>query len=262
MPSAQHLSNGRVASYHDNSCHGDDAFVTRELDRCRALDAVLDGATGRGGKYASRYVADALRDVAIAGLDDLIHLLQRTNEALFRRGKGSFLLTTLSVTLKLGDDLHIVSVGDSPVLLIRGGEMIALTAAARGSLPRGMTKVLGHSHQLSYAARQITLQAWDRLVLATDGITDNVAPTELASLVQEARSPEAAVAALHGLLGEKRRGNRGRIDDYSGFIRDDTTALIRYIGQSDDHQSASAPERLNPIRMGCYGCHGKANVDG
>ena len=243
MPSEQHLSNGRVASYHDNSCHGDDAFVTRELDHCRALDAVLDGATGRGGKYASRYVAESLRDAAIEGLDDLIYLLQRTNEALFQRGKGGFLLTTLSVVLKLGDDLHIVSVGDSPILLVRDGEMVALTAAAKGSIPHGMTTVLGHSHKLSYAARQITLQACDRLVLATDGITDNIAPTELASLVREARSPEAAVAALHSLLAEKRRGNRGRIDDFSGFIRDDTTAIIRYIGRSDEHQSAIAPER-------------------
>jgi serine/threonine protein phosphatase PrpC len=108
-----------------------------------------------------------------------------------------------------------------------------------------MTKVLGRSQKLFYSARQITLQAWDRLVLATDGITDNIAPTELASLVQEARSPEAAVAALHNLLGEKRRGNRGRIDEHSGFLRDDTTAIMRYIGPSDDHHTSVAPERLN-----------------
>jgi serine/threonine protein phosphatase PrpC len=97
-----------------------------------------------------------------------------------------------------------------------------------------MTKVLGHSEKLSYAARHLTLRAWDRLVLATDGITDNIAPTELAALVQEARSPEAAIAALRTLLGEKRRGNRGRIGDHGGFLRDDTTAIIRYIGPSDD----------------------------
>ena len=234
MPSNQHLANGRVASYHDNSCHGDDAFVTRALDHCRALDAVLDGTTGRGGKYASRYVADSLRDATIERPDDLVDLLETTNRSLFQRGKGSFLLTTLSAALKLGCDLHVVSVGDSPVFLVRDGELVALTAAAEGPTPHGMTKVLGHSEKLSYAARHLTLRAWDRLVLATDGITDNIAPTELAALVQEARSPEAAVAALRTLLGEKRRGNRGRIGDHGGFLRDDTTAIIRYIGPSDD----------------------------
>jgi serine/threonine protein phosphatase PrpC len=245
MPPDQHLPNGRVASYHDNSCHGDDAFITREFDHCRALDAVLDGTTGRGGKYASRYVASSLREAAIERLDDLVSLLEMTNRALFQRGRGSFLLTTLSVALKLGDDLHVVSVGDSPVFLVRDRKMVVLTRATEGATPRGMTKVLGRSQTLFYAARQITLQAWDRLVLATDGITDNIAPTELASLVQEARSPEAAVAALHHLLGEKRRGNRGRIDEHSGFLRDDTTAIIRYIGPSDDHHTPVAPERLN-----------------
>jgi serine/threonine protein phosphatase PrpC len=248
MPAEQYLANGRVASYHDNSCHGDDAFVTRALDHCRALDAVLDGTTGRGGKYASRYVADSLREAAIERLDDVLSLLEMTNRALFQRGKGSFLLTTLSVALKLGDDLHVVSAGDSPVFLVRDGAMVVLTRAAEGLTPRGMTKVLGCSQKLFYSARQIALRAWDRLVLATDGITDNIAPAELASLVQEAPSPEAAVATLHNLLDEKRRGNRGRIDDHSGFLKDDTTAIIRYIGSSDDQD---APERLNHLRLRC-----------
>ena len=46
----------KLSVYHDNSCHGEDAYVTRELPQQIVLDAVLDGATGRGGADASTFV--------------------------------------------------------------------------------------------------------------------------------------------------------------------------------------------------------------
>jgi hypothetical protein len=79
----------------------------------------------------------------------------------------------------------------------------------------------------------VTLQAQDRVVLVTDGIIENVAPSELAMLISRASSPEEAVSAVRQLLDEKQRENRGRVDERGNFRHDDATALVRYIGLSD-----------------------------
>jgi serine/threonine protein phosphatase PrpC len=232
MPSHSDLPNGYAAAYHDNSYHGEDTYVIRELSRHNALDAVLDGATGRGGADASGYVAGVLQEATIETVEALTTLLEVANKRLFQRGKGRFFLTTASVALKLGPTLHVVSVGDSPVFLIRGRDIAPLTPSAKGHMFPGMVHALGHRERLPYKATCISLRAQDRLVLATDGLIENIAPSELAPLIDEAPSPEAAVSALRQLLCAKKRENRGRSDDRSGFRCDDATAIIRYIGLS------------------------------
>ena len=206
--------------------------MIRELNPQIVLDAVLDGATARGGADASGYAAAALKGAMVETIDALTTLLEVANAQLFQRGKGRFFLTTVSVALKIGPTLHVVSVGDSPVFLIRDRDIVPLTPMAKGHTFVGMTTALGHHERLSYKATSISLQPRDRLVLATDGLIDNVAPSELVALTDHAPSPEAAVLALQQLLCEKKRANRGRIDDRSGFRRDDATAIIRYIGLS------------------------------
>jgi serine/threonine protein phosphatase PrpC len=233
LPSHSSLLNGRAGAYHDNSCHGEDAFVTRELNPYLALDAVLDGATGRGGLEASSYVAQVLAEAKVESVDELTALLDRANRELFRRGRGRFFLTTISAALKIGQELHVLSVGDSPVLLIRGGDIIPLTPAAKGRTFLGLANALGRHEKLSYKAASTSLQAQDRLVLVTDGIIENVAPSELVILLGHASSPEEAVSALRQHLYEKQQENRGRVDDRSSFRRDDATALVRYIGLGD-----------------------------
>jgi len=231
MP-VQSIHNGQVAFYHDNSVHGEDAFVVRELNGATVLDAVLDGATSHGGKYACSFVADALQDAPIESLHDLVGVLETANRNLFQRGRGGFLLTTLSATLKAADALHVVSIGDSPVYLIRDGDAVGLTTAARGPTPPGIANALGRYEKLSYRMRRVTLRSQDRLVLATDGLTDNVSAPELAWVLQRTASPQEAVAALQELLDEKKRRNQGRADDRGGFTVDDTTAIIRYFSSS------------------------------
>jgi serine/threonine protein phosphatase PrpC len=248
MPSHSYLPNGRAAVYQDNSCHGEDAFVTREVNGDTAIDAVLDGATARGGSDASAYAAELLRETPVESVEDLTAILDRANRQLFRRGRGRFFLTTVSVALKIGHELHVLSVGDSPVLLIRGGDTVALTPAAKGRPFLGMTNMLGRHERLSYKAACACLQAQDRLVLATDGIIENMAPSELAALVCRAPSPEEAVTALQRLLLEKKQENKGRIDDRSGFRRDDATALIRYIGLGDLSEASGASHAPAALR--------------
>jgi serine/threonine protein phosphatase PrpC len=228
--------------FQDNSYHGEDAYVTRELNDHITLDAVFDGATGRGGADASGYAAKALQEATIETVDSLTSFLDIANQRLFQRGRGRFFLTTASVALKIGSTLHVVNVGDSPVFLIRGHDIIPLTGTAQGATFLGIANALGRHDKLAYKATSISLEADDRLILATDGLIENAAPSELVALVDAAPSPEQAVAAVRQLLSEKKHANKGRVDDPSGFRRDDATAIIRYIGLAPSQDAASAPE--------------------
>jgi serine/threonine protein phosphatase PrpC len=230
MPTHSDLPNGSAGVFQDNSFHGEDAYITRELSRHIAIDAVFDGATGRGGADASGYAAKALQEATVDTIDGLTMLLDMTNQRLYQRGRGRFFLTTASVTLKIGSTLHVLNVGDSPVFLIRGHDITPLTGTAQRATFLGIANALGRHEKLSYKATSVSLEAEDRLVLATDGLIENVAPSELVALIDAERSPEQAVVALRQLFGEKKQGNKGRVDDSSGFRRDDATAIIRYIG--------------------------------
>jgi serine/threonine protein phosphatase PrpC len=247
MQSPGYLLNGRAAAYQDNSWHGEDAFVSRELGCAIALDAVLDGATARGGGEASRHAAEMLRSATVETVEELAILLEVANRELFQRGKGRFFLTTASVGLKIGQELHVLSVGDSPALLIRESGVMPLTPTAQGRTFPGITNALGRHENLSYKAVHISLQARDRLVLATDGLIDNVAPSELVALVDHAPSPEQAVAVLRQLLCQKKRHNKGRVDEHTGFRRDDATAIIRYFGLSTDQEASGSPARSSLV---------------
>jgi serine/threonine protein phosphatase PrpC len=242
MPSHNDQPNGYAAVFQDNSYHGEDAYVTRELNRHIALDAVFDGATGRGGADASGFAAKALQEATVETVDGLVTLLDVTNQRLFQRGRGRFFLTTVSAALKVGSTLHVLNVGDSPVFLIRGRDIMPVTGRVQGVTFLGIANSLGRHEKLSYKATSINLEAGDRLVLATDGLIENVAPSELAALVDAAPSPEQAVAAVRQLLCEKKQTNKGRVDEASEFRRDDATAIIRYIGLVPSQEASGSPE--------------------
>jgi serine/threonine protein phosphatase PrpC len=241
MPSHSDLPNGYAAVFQDNSFHGEDAYVIRELDHHLALDAVFDGATGRGGGEASGYAANVLREATVETFDALTTLIDVANQRLFQRGRGRFFLTTAALALKIGSTLHVLNVGDSPVFLIRGRDIVPLMGTARGATFLGVANALGRHEKLSYKVTSIGLEAEDRLVLATDGLIENVAPSELLAVVDAAPSPEEAVATLRQLFCEKKRGNKGRVDDSSGFRRDDATAIIRYIGLAPSQEASGSP---------------------
>jgi serine/threonine protein phosphatase PrpC len=231
MPTHSDLPNGDAAVFQDNSYHGEDAYLTRELTAHMALDAVFDGATGRGGADASGFASKTLQESTVDTVDAVTALLNMMNQRLFQRGRGRFFLTTASVTLKVGSTLHVLNVGDSPIFLIRGHDIIPLIGAAQGATFLGIANALGRHEKLSFKATTIGLEAGDRLVLATDGLIDNVAPSELMAVVELAPSAEQAVAALRQVLDEKKQRDKGRVDDTSGFRRDDATAIFRYIGR-------------------------------
>src|SRR5262245_29781797 len=162
-----------VAILHDNDGHGEDNYVVRTLNDNLCLDAVMDGVTGRRGWEASQTLADALAVAPIASSADLLAVLEDVNQQLYRRGLGHFLLTTVSAALYCDSTLHIVGAGDSPLVLIRPDTYQLFASRTSGFSPIGPMRAIGISKQLGTLYRaEVTLAPGDRIVLATDGLSD------------------------------------------------------------------------------------------
>ena len=162
-----------VATLHDNSSHGEDAFLVRDLGNNSFLDVVLDGVTGHGGGDASQSVLEALTNASITSAEDVVAAVAEQNEEFFQVGGGRFLLTTISATLFLDGVLYLLSAGDSPIYHISSDSFQQLGGRFGGLLPPGATKVVGASQELSLSRREITVEPGDRLVLATDAATQS-----------------------------------------------------------------------------------------
>ncbi len=224
------IGNGTVAYYQDNSAHGEDTFVIRDLGDTSSLDAVLDGVSRCEGAYASNFTAQLLRDTPIRSVDDAVGALSQANSSLFQSGRGRNLLTTASLALKLGDHLHVINVGDSPVYLVRDGKATELTSIVSSALLLGaMSTAVGLGETFAYEHKSVTLRPGDGLVLATDGLINNVFPEEVAQIVAAAATPQDAVLAIQVLVAEKRRRHQGRNDSYGTFHEDDQTAIFRFL---------------------------------
>jgi serine/threonine protein phosphatase PrpC len=218
-----------VATLQDNSIHGDDSFLTRDLGGSAFLDVVMDGVTGCGGEEASRSVRDALAEVSVSSPDDILKMLERINAEFFQVGGGRYLLTTISAALYLNGRLDVISAGDSPVFLFRPGSTQQLAGRVGGFLRASAAKPIGSGPQLASLTRvEAQVEPGARLVLATDGLSDNIQREELGELIRWATSPPEAAGNIDQTIAALLR--EGRVPAQLGgrFRHDDRTAIIRF----------------------------------
>ena len=213
-----------VAILYDNDGHGEDRYVVRTLNDKAFLDAVMDGVTGRRGWEASQALADALAVAPLTSPADLLAVPEEVNQQLYRRGWGRFLLTTLAAALYCDGTLYIMGAGDSPIVLIRSDTSQLLSSRTSGFSPVGPARAIGMSKQLGNLYRaEVTIEPGNRVVLATDGVTDTVTRGELVDLVRAAVSPAEAVQQLHTVLATRhaaaQSGSAGRRDDWTAIVR-------------------------------------------
>lgn len=216
----------------DNSTHGEDSFLVRDLGGGNFLDVVLDGVTGHGGGEASQGVAAALETASITSTGDLIAVLEDQNAEFFQVGGGRFLLTTITVALMLDGKVHVIHAGDSPCYHIQTDSFQQLAGRIGGLLRPGANKVLGSSEELSLSSVEITVAAGDRLLLATDGISDNVPTAELVQAVRDAASPGQAASRIESMVAT--RLEHGLVPEQLGgrYRHDDQTAILRFFDSS------------------------------
>ncbi len=222
------MENGDYAVYFKNSKHGEDNYLSRLLSSESIVDAVFDGVSTAGeGSKASLTLRTYLLNAEINKPTDVKNLLTGANINLSNQFMGKA-LTTATVALKIEDRLYVFNVGDSPAYIFRNGKAIELTTS--DSLPENpsvISQSMGIEDKLDIHRKQFKLRQNDRLVLATDGITDNISPDELYEcVIKNARNPDVVVNRLESLLLYKKRANIGHV--YNFFKNDDQTAIIRF----------------------------------
>jgi protein phosphatase len=199
------------------------------------LFIVADGMGGhRAGKEASALAVETIEEFVLNTLKWFFHLkgteehkvlsefqtgLRQADDRLFAeaaqhpefRGMG----TTLTMAYSLDTDLFVVHVGDSRCYLFRAGEMHQLTQdhtlvaemARRGMLNPAeaaghrlrhvITNVVGgHQAGVQVEAHKLGLEAGDRLLLCTDGLTGMLSVERIRDILQTEPQPREACTQL------------------------------------------------------------------
>ena len=213
----------------DNSAHGEDNLLTRDLGNGDFLDVVMDGVTGHGGAEASRELAEALEQSPAESIDDIASTVTDVNREFFGVGGGRFLLTTVSAALYRGGRLYVSAAGDSPILLVTPESHERLCGRLGGFLHVGVARAVGAAAELGQMVQKdVDIEPGVRLVLATDGVTDNMDVDELADIVRTSATPEEATGRIEEIIAG--RLVEGRVPERLGvrFRRDDRTAIVRF----------------------------------
>ncbi|MDR9391857.1 MAG: protein phosphatase 2C domain-containing protein, partial [Trueperaceae bacterium] len=236
----------------------------------RALVAVADGIGGHdAGEVASRTAVETVRErlargrgpapVAMArAVADADRAVRRAQGAApGREGMG----TTLSLVWIDGDVAVLAHVGDTRAYLLRGGRVERLTddhslvaeRVRQGLLSEGeaaghrlrnvITNALGADAPLRIDVGHVPLEAGDRLVVASDGVTTLLDEGTLADLA--AGPPEAAVEAI--LDAADARGSADNVTVALAVVHRVRAGVRRYaLPAAEDAAAPAEPGGASP----------------
>lgn len=205
----------------------EDAFVVGA--RCAA---VADGIGGAPGGEVASQIAVSLVDAAFTGRssDELEAGARAANRAIWNRANSRPMLagmgTTLAAIALVGDDLVTVNVGDSRVCMVRDGSLSRVTEdhtvvaelVLRGELEERdardhdhfgvLTRALGAGPDVEIDVATCPARVGDRVLVASDGLFNELVDTEICDRLTTREGPDAAVGALMELaLGRGARDN-------------------------------------------------------
>jgi serine/threonine protein phosphatase PrpC len=217
--------------------NNEDRYV---VDLERHLFLVADGMGGQDrGEQASGLAAEIIPQVVqdrLAAQEQAPEALQKAlaaaNEAIIDAGRtqpeGRRMGTTAVCALQVADRVYVAGLGDSRAYLIRGGKVEQLTVdhsvaqalVACGALSpeearnspyqHVLHKFLGCAGMMEGAeVRPFTPQAGDRLLLASDGLTNHV--TDQDFLEGPSRFPDPQDWADHLVKSALERGSRDNV---------------------------------------------------
>ena len=216
-------------TFQDNTTHGEDSFLVRDLGGDNYLDVVLDGVTGHGGGEASRGVAGALGDAPMGSVEDLLGVIEEQNSEFYQVGGGRFLLTTITAVLCLDGSTHVVHAGDSPFYLVKTDSHQQISGRIGGLMRPGSTKVIGSAESLDMNVVEVFPDTGDRILLATDGVSDNLSVGELVETIRAGKSPQEVITSIENMIKERLEG--GTVPHQMGgrYRHDDQTGIIRFL---------------------------------
>jgi serine/threonine protein phosphatase PrpC len=219
----------------------EDAAAILPIDGSRVLLVVADGAGGQASaSTASRLAVESIAEAVVAGLDDGVQLreavlrgFEKANEAILERGTGA--ASTLAVAAIDGTGFRSFHVGDSLILVTgqRGKHKFETLAhspvgyaleagvideheAMQHEERHLVSNMLGMPGMRIDMGPAVDLALRDTLVLATDGISDNLYPDEIVEIVRKGPLVKQA-GRMRDLVGERmtapREGVPSKPDD-------------------------------------------------
>ncbi|MDP9417147.1 MAG: serine/threonine-protein phosphatase, partial [Actinomycetota bacterium] len=170
---------------------------------------------GLGASMLSTLAIAALRNARRTGLD-LVDQVRLADNVLWRQYGGDQFVTLFALELRHDGVGRFVSAGHPSAVLVRDGRPGPLDLAPQ--LPLGMFE------RSEYAEQRVELEPGDRLVLATDGVTE--ARSVSGDVFGDARLEGALMATLTAVPGEVTRQVMRILQDFqSDEPRDDATLV-------------------------------------
>lgn len=200
------------------------------------LFAVADGVGGhQAGEVASQTSVETLLRTFMEGdhtTDALISAVEAANQAVWQLAQGSrekrgmgTTLTALALVQEGGEEqLALVNVGDSRAYLLQQGELIQLTedhslveelvrdgkltpAEAQVHPQRSIiTRALGMEPAIEVDSWEIIPYTGDRILLCSDGLTNELSDERIASTLRQLADPKEAA---HDLVRQARAAGGG-----------------------------------------------------
>jgi serine/threonine protein phosphatase PrpC len=199
--------------------NNEDCFV---VDREHNLFLVADGMGGQDrGEQASNLAAEIIPRVVqdrLAAREDISravqHALAEANQAIVQAGRGQpegrRMGTTAVLAVRQADRMYVAGLGDSRAYLVRGDRVEQLTVdhsvaqaleasgtltaeqARRSPWQHVLYKFLGCAEMAEGAdVRPFTPEAGDRLLLASDGLTNFITDDDLREGARRFSDPQA-----------------------------------------------------------------------
>src|SRR5919205_802967 len=201
--------------------NNEDALLVGD-GRDETLFAVAAGIGGlEAGEVASRIAVDVLKELEPGGSFEAA--IREANRRILAVGRGDERLSGMGTTIvavRFGGTheepvAQIAHVGDSRAYLLRGGEMKPLTEdhslvaelVRSGDLTRDqaaehpqknlITRALGAEEEVDVDTTVLPVEAGDRILLCSDGLSDMVAEGRISEILADSPDdPEAAARSL------------------------------------------------------------------
>jgi protein phosphatase len=211
------FATGRATHQGRVRANNEDAYLVDEEHR---LFAVADGMGGHlGGEVASHTAIEALR-AAVASGASMKDAIERANDAVLDKASADAELTGMGTTLTAitvvgPSQLLIGHVGDSRAYRLREGapmerltldhslveELVRqgrLTPEQAESHPQRaiVTRALGVDYGVEVDTYPLAVEAGDRIVLCSDGLTTMVRETDVDRIARTETDPKRAAEAL------------------------------------------------------------------